>query len=138
MAGLLRVAVGGVDAALLEVAVGNIVCALISQPMRAGLDSDREPSRRLTFTSLVGPIRLVTSHAELRGLAALSFVFSTVQMCLATYLVTYLHSTLAYTLVAAGAVLRRHRWAVSWAASRGDTSRTAGSTSVACSQCLRS
>ena len=96
---------GGVDAALLAVAVGNIVCALISQPMRAGLDSDREPSRRLTFTSLVGPIRLVTSHAELRGLAALSFVFSTVQMCLATYLVTYLHSTLAYTLVAAGAVL---------------------------------
>src|SRR6476620_4749658 len=38
---------GGVDAALLAVAFGNIVCALISQPMRAGMDSDREPSRHL-------------------------------------------------------------------------------------------
>lgn len=96
---------GGVDAALLAVAAGNLLCALVSQPLRGALDADREPGRTLTFTSLLGPLRLVLGQVDLRRLAAYSFVFSMVQMCLATYLVTYLHSTLAYSLVAAGAVL---------------------------------
>ena len=48
---------------------------------------------------------MVASHADLSRLASYSFVFSAVQMCLATYLVTYLHSALGYGLVVAGVVL---------------------------------
>lgn len=96
---------GGTDAALLAVAVGNIVCAAIAQPMRDELDADREPGRALGVASLTGPIRLVVSQPQLAQLASFSFVFSAVQMCLASYLVTYLHSALGYSLVVAGVVL---------------------------------
>jgi len=96
---------GGTDAALLAVAVGNVVCAVIAQPMRDELDADREPGRALGVASLTGPIRLVVSQPQLAQLTLFSFVFSAVQMCLATYLVTYLHSALGYSLVVAGVVL---------------------------------
>jgi predicted MFS family arabinose efflux permease len=96
---------GGTDAALLAVAAGNVVCAVLAQPLREPLDADREPGRALGFTSLAGPLKLVLSQPALARLSAFSFVFSAVQMCLATYLVTYLHSTLGYSLIAAGVVL---------------------------------
>ena len=96
---------GGTDAALLAVAVGNLVCAVIAQPMREALDADREPGRPLGVASITGPIRLVVSQPQLAQLTSFSFVFSAVQMCLATYLVTYLHSALGYSLVVAGVVL---------------------------------
>jgi MFS family permease len=96
---------GGTGAALLAVAAANVACALAAQPLREALDADREPGRALTFTSFMGPIRMVLSHRALARLSTFSFVFSVVQMCLATYLVTYLHSALGYSLVAAGAVL---------------------------------
>ncbi|MBI5277379.1 MAG: MFS transporter [Burkholderiales bacterium] len=96
---------GGTQAALLAVAAGNLACAVLAQALRADLDSDREPGRALSFTSLAGPVKLVASHPQLSRLARLSFIFSSVQMCLATYLVTYLHSSLGYSLVVAGAVL---------------------------------
>ncbi len=96
---------GGTDAALLAVAIGNVVCAVIAQPMREELDADREPGRALGVASITGPIRLVVSQPQLAQLTSFSFVFSAVQMCLATYLVTYLHSALGYSLVVAGVVL---------------------------------
>ncbi|NUO74090.1 MAG: MFS transporter, partial [Frateuria sp.] len=96
---------GGTDAALLAVAIGNLVCAVIAQPMREALDADREPGRPLGVASITGPIRLVVSQPQLARLTSFSFVFSAVQMCLATYLVTYLHSALGYSLVVAGVVL---------------------------------
>jgi MFS family permease len=96
---------GGTDAALLGVALANLVCAAISQPIREELDADREPGRPLGVASLTGPIRLVVSQPPLAQLASFSFVFSAVQMCLASYLVTYLHSSLGYGLVVAGVVL---------------------------------
>ena len=94
---------GGVNATLLAVAAGNLACVLIAQPMRAELDGDRRASHPLTFNGLVGPIRLVVLHHGLARLTSFAFVFSAVQMCLATYLVTYLHTGLGYSLVAAGA-----------------------------------
>jgi MFS family permease len=59
----------------------------------------------LTLTSLAGAIRVVLTHRELARLTAFSFVFSAVQMCLAAFLVTYLHDSLGYSLVTAGFVL---------------------------------
>jgi MFS family permease len=95
----------GTEAALLAVAAGNVACAVLAQPLRNTLDDDRERERPVTFTSLAGPLRVVASRRELMQLTAFSFVFSAVQMCLATFLVTYLHSALGYSLVTAGLVL---------------------------------
>ncbi len=97
--------VGGPDTALLAVAAGNILCALLAQPLRKSLDADREVGRSVNFASLAGPLKLVASHPQLARLAAVSFVFSTLQLCLSTYLVTYLNTTLGFSLVAAGGVL---------------------------------
>ncbi len=96
---------GGASTALLATAAGCLACAALAQPLRAALDADRQPGRRLNVSSLAGPLHLVVSQPELRRLASFSFVFSTVQMCLASFLVTYLHETLGLGLVAAGAAL---------------------------------
>lgn len=101
--GLLIVA--GWQGALVAVAVACLLCAAISQPLRRELDADRVPGQPLRLGNLAQPIRLVLSHGTLRMLAASSFVFSIAQLSLTTFLVTFLHTNLAYTLVAAGLAL---------------------------------
>ena len=96
---------GGWQGALAAVAAANIVCALASQPLRALLDADREPGKPLKLGNLTQPIRLVLSQRTLATLAACSFIFSTAQLVLTGYLVTYLSQELAYGLVAAGLAL---------------------------------
>lgn len=96
---------GGIRWGLLEVAAACIACAALAQPLRREHDADRQPGTRLAMRSLAGPLRLVLGDPALKRLAALSFVFSAVQLCLATYLVTHLHTGLGYSLVAAGLAL---------------------------------
>ena len=91
--------------ALLAVAAACLVCAVVAQPFRALLDADRDPARPLRMGSLVGGLHLVASQPTLARLAAMSFVFSIVQLSLSTYLVTFLNTSLGYTLLAAGAAL---------------------------------
>jgi MFS family permease len=93
------------QASLLIVAVACGVCAVLSQPLRAGFDGDRNPLQVIRLSSLLEPIRLVLGHRTLATLAACSFMFCIVQMSLTTYLVTFLHTELHYGLVAAGLVL---------------------------------
>lgn len=95
----------GWQGALIAVAGLNLLCALLSQPLRAGLDADREPGKPLKFGNLAQPIRMVLSQRVIATLAACTFVFSTVQLALSTYLVTYLNQSLSYGLVAAGLAL---------------------------------
>jgi MFS family permease len=87
------------------VALGCAGCALLAQPLRAGLDAQREPAAAINLKKLVEPARLVARHAGLRSLAVCSFFFSAVQLCLTTYTVIYLHSELGFGLVAAGFAL---------------------------------
>lgn len=91
--------------ALLAVAAATIACIFVAQPLRATLDADRQPQRPLVPGNLAQPIRMVLAHPPLRLLAGCSFLFSIAQLSLTTYLVTYLHETLAYGLVAAGLAL---------------------------------
>lgn len=95
----------GPAAAIAAVAVLCLVCAVIAQPLRAGHDADRQPGTAVQWGGLLRPLRMVLSHAGLRRLAATSFVFSGVQLCLAGYLVTYLHTELDYSLITAGIAL---------------------------------
>jgi MFS family permease len=95
----------GWQQALLAVAMANVVCAFVAQSLRAGFDADRDSSRPLAAGNLLQPVRMVLADPSLRMLAACSFIFSIVQLSLTTYLVTYLTDSLAYGLVAAGALL---------------------------------
>lgn len=95
----------GWQQALLAVAAACVVCALVSQPLRAQFDADRDPRRHLGLGNFLQPVKLVLSHPALRMLAGCSFVFSIAQLSLTTYLVTYLTDRLLYGLVAAGAVM---------------------------------
>jgi len=95
----------GWQGALLAVAAVCAGVALLAQPLQRRLDTDRDPSRALAWSGLAQPIRLVLAQPALRRLAAGSFVFSTAQLSLTTYLVTYLTGSLQYGLVAAGLVM---------------------------------
>jgi predicted MFS family arabinose efflux permease len=97
--------VAGWQAALLAVAAGNLVCAVVSQPLRAAFDADRDRTRRVALGNFLQPVQMVLSHAGLRMLAGCSFLFSIAQLSLTTYVVTFLTDSLAYGLVAAGALL---------------------------------
>jgi len=96
---------GGPRTALLVVAVACLLCAVVAQPWRSALDADRERGRRVSFANFAAPVRLVYSQAALARIASTSFVFSAMQACLSAYVVTYLHTVLGYTLLAAGAAM---------------------------------
>lgn len=82
------------------------VCAWAVQPLRADLDSDRDPTVRPSLvTSLVQPLRLVFSHTRLRTMVLISFLFAIFQLSLATYLVTFLYEDLGWSLIFAGVAL---------------------------------
>ena len=96
----------GWQAAFVMVALFCVVCAVVVNPLRAGLDDDRDPtSRPSLFKSLIEPVKLVWSHTSLKVLAAVSFLFAITQLSLTTYLVTFLYEDLGWGLVAAGIAL---------------------------------
>lgn len=99
------VLLAGWQGALLAAAAANLLCAFAAQPLRQALDADRHPGLPLALGNLAQPIRLVLSQPALMMLAGCSFVFSCAQLSLTSYLVVYLHETLAYGLVAAGLAL---------------------------------
>ncbi|MEE8559644.1 MAG: MFS transporter, partial [Alphaproteobacteria bacterium] len=80
-----------------------VATAVLLQPLRAGLDADRDRRRRLGGNPLF-PLRWVLADRVLRRLAFLSFLYSAVQMCLTAYLVTYLVEAVNLDLVGAGIV----------------------------------
>ena len=95
----------GWRAAAVFVGFACIVTAALVQPMRALLDADRAPGHPLGAASLSGPLRLVIGERAIRRLAVSSFFFASLQVCLITYLVTYLTRDLGFSLVQAGLML---------------------------------
>lgn len=95
----------GVEAAIAVVILFCLLSAWLAQPLRRQHDADRQPDAPLQLGGLMRPLRMVIGDLGLRRLAATSFVFSGVQLCLAGYLVTYLHDERGFTLVQAGVAL---------------------------------
>ncbi len=95
----------GWRAAALVVGLGCLLTALVVQPVRRVFDGEREPARRVGMTGLAGPLRLAAASPATRRLAIGSLCFAAAQLCLTTYLVTYLTRDLGYTLVHAGLML---------------------------------
>jgi predicted MFS family arabinose efflux permease len=96
----------GWQIAFVMVACITLGCAVLVNPLRAGLDDDRDPTVMPSLLkSLVQPIKLVCTHRALRVLAAISFLFAITQLSLTTYLVTFLYEDLGWGLIAAGFAL---------------------------------
>lgn len=91
--------------AALCVAVVCVLLAVALQPLRAGLDADRIPGARISIASLAEPARMVVADRAGRTVAVSSFFFAALQLCLGTYLVTYLTREQGFSLVQAGLTL---------------------------------
>jgi predicted MFS family arabinose efflux permease len=96
---------GGWRAAALAVAGACLATLAFAQPLRAALDTDRDPTRRLMASSLAGPLRYTLGDPLLRRLAFCSFFFAALQLCLITFLVTHLTLNVGISLVEAGLML---------------------------------
>lgn len=92
-------------AALLVVGASLVVLSLLVQPLRGRFDPvARKPGGAppVTMASVFGPVAEVWRNREIRELAFVSMTYSASQLCLMTYLVSYLKLDLGYSLVAAG------------------------------------
>jgi MFS family permease len=99
------VLLGGWRLSALVVAGLCVLTAVIAQSIRAENDADRDPKRPISARGPFRALALVATDANVRRLALSSFFFSALQLCLTTYLVTYLANQLGYTLVEAGLML---------------------------------
>jgi len=107
LAGLLLpavVALAGWRVALLVTVLLGIAAVFAVQPLRARADDDRRPDRRLSVRGSWAQLRLLATSADMRRLTLASFTYASVQICLFSFLVTYLVDAGGMTLVAAGAV----------------------------------
>jgi MFS family permease len=82
-----------------------LILALFAQLTRDRLDRERQPDSSLSSHSVTGPIKMVFSNRILKQLAVISFFYSGMQLCLITYLVTYLTEEFGMTLITAGLAL---------------------------------
>jgi len=91
--------------ATITVGAACIVMAAIAQTVRPGFDADRNPGQGLSLGGVLRPLGLVFAHRDIRNLAICTFFLSAMQLCLTTYLVSYLTSDYGVSLLTAGLIL---------------------------------
>ncbi len=91
--------------ALPLLALACVACAALLQPLRARFDDARDRGHRFAFGGSLRTLRMVWDHVAVRGLAISTFFFSSMQSCMATYLVAQAHEGAGLGLVRAGLVL---------------------------------
>jgi len=91
--------------ALLLTALGCVLMAVIAQVARRELDNDRDPSSSRPRRDLLKPLAMIFAMPPMRNLALCSIFFGAMQLCLTTYLVSYLTHDYGLALVTAGVVL---------------------------------
>jgi len=99
----LVLAAGWQTAVLFTVGLG-IVAVVLVQLLRGRADDDRRPDRPVSVQGSWAQLRLLATSAGMRRLALASFTYASVQICLFSFLVTYLVDGSGMSLVAAGAV----------------------------------
>lgn len=103
-------AAAGWPVALLVAVVTALASAALIQPLRAALDAEREPERRVGLRDVLSPHSIAAPIAALRAdpllprLTALSVSFAVCQGCLFSFTVTWLVETRGMGLVQAGSV----------------------------------
>lgn len=81
-----------------------LLCAGL-HPFRKRFDRERCRRSRLTWRHVVQSVKLTMSLAGLRHIVIASFFFSTMQLCLTSFIVAYLMESIGLTLVQAGMAL---------------------------------
>ncbi len=76
--------------AVIAIAAIPFLTMLAVQPLRAGLDDDRDPSFRVTWSGLAESLRVVFESSSLLVLAIAGGLYTFVQMGILTFIVVYL------------------------------------------------
>jgi len=85
-------------------AASLLLCAGL-HPFRQQFDRERSHRSRLSWRNVIRAIQMTMSRPELRQIVIASFFFSTMQLCLISFIVTYLIEDIGMTLVEAGMIL---------------------------------
>ncbi len=101
--GPLMVVTIGWRGAMLMAALGCLFFAVVMQPLRARLDSDRVPSRMFRLGDFAATVKVAMRGTELRNLSMACFAFNGLQAVFIAYFVTWL-AALGHGLVTAGFV----------------------------------
>lgn len=95
----------GWRASALAIGATCLLLAVAIEPVRGRYDRGLNPKAPVSLLAAFQPVALVLRSPRLREMALTSFVFGGVQISLVTYLVTFLTSSFALTLVLAGLVM---------------------------------
>jgi len=84
---------------------------LVLQAVRGAYDADRNPARVIRSAGLVGPLALLSTLREIRGLAAAAFFYAGVQLCFVADTSVHLTGRAGFDLVTAGQMLATYQLA---------------------------
>ncbi len=90
--------------AMLVGALCLILCIFL-HPYRKEFDTDRSGLSRLSWKNAIESVKMAVSGHELRYIVISSFFFSTMQLCMVSFIVIYLIEDVKMTLVEAGIIL---------------------------------
>jgi MFS family permease len=91
--------------AALEVGALSLILSIFLHPYRKRFDTERSNLSRLSWKKVFESVKMTVVHQELRYIVIASFFFSTMQLCLVTFIVIYLMEDVKMTLVQAGILL---------------------------------
>jgi MFS family permease len=83
----------------------SVVLCVGLQPFRKQFDRERSNRSQFSCKIVIQAIKMTMSHSGLRQIVIASFFFSTMQLCLISFVVTYLIKDIGMTLIQAGMVL---------------------------------
>ena len=90
--------------AFLATAALFLAFAVVLQPLRAELDSDRQPGRKVSPADVKATLKAVITNPVMRELTIASCTFVGLQVCFQAFFVTYLVKGLGWPLTTAGYV----------------------------------
>jgi len=92
-------------------ALPALAMLVVLQAVRATYDADRNPAHAIRTAGLLGPLALLRTLPEIRGLAAAAFFYAGVQLCFVAYTSVHLTGRAGFDLVAAGQMLATYQLA---------------------------
>jgi predicted MFS family arabinose efflux permease len=91
--------------AALEVGALCLLLSIFLHPYRKRFDTERSNLSRLSWKKVFESVKMTVVHQELRYIVIASFFFSTMQLCLVSFIVIYLMEDVKMTLIQAGILL---------------------------------
>ncbi|MFO7665669.1 MAG: MFS transporter [Desulfobacterales bacterium] len=82
-----------------------LISGIFLHPYRKKFDTERSNLSRLSWKNVIESLKMAVSHKELRYIVIASFFFSTMQLCLVSFIVIYLIEDVKMRLVQAGIIL---------------------------------